>query len=558
MAGGTVSLRESVIRPGRLIGGDSEFTCVVLGGAKGAGGGSPQFIGPLREYLARRGIRVDILSDFSFLNGYYTERFEELARDCVLGVLDLDGAGPEELYQFGFLRGRGKFILALGKNSAGAWEAKGLRSDGGSETHGVPQGEYGAASAYGDKFIMRPLPGPVRTGWEAFSNENTEAEFLRCLGEELPRIIEGYMEDSLVEAVSGESEDAESLREQALRLSGYFSSREGFGLSELDAVNDSLLTWEERSGRGAPSRLRSCLASLYTRLADSAADEEVKRACTERRVSLYGRVLDREKPGALAGVTAKKLADLLALGSSGEDGQGSLERAVRLYRQALGIFSREVYPREFMSVSNNLGAALNSLYSRTGEPGYAREAAQALEVCLPRGAFINSGSDLALVNVNLGSAYANLALHENPGENYLRAAGALEDALGLFGDPGENATIRASLGGIYKILGDMEAEADNPDGAIEFYDRALLHYPDDTARSAHASNGRKLGEAFERLYRKGSDVTDLRKSIAAYTASLSAAADAGDEASGDIAGMLAALYSELAGALEVSGDYEGA
>lgn len=559
MSRGTVSGQESVKRLSRLIGGDSEFTCVVLGGVKGAGG-SREFIGPLREYLALRGIRVDLLSDFSFLNGHYTERFEELARDCVLGVLVLDGAGPEELYQFGFLRGRGKFILALGKDASGAWEAKGLRSDAGAEAHGVPAIAVGTAS-YRDNFIMRPLPGPPRTGWEAVSSESTEADFLSCLGEALPEIMENYIEDSLGGDASEEQDDPGILREQALRLSGYFSSKEGFGLAELEAVFEALGAWEDRTGRGAPSRVRSCLASLYSRLTDTAEDEEVRRVCVSRCVSLYDRILDREKPGTLAGVTAKKLADLLALRSSAEDGQGDLERAVRLYRQALSIFSREVYPREFTAVSNNLGAALNSLYSRTGEPGYLREAVQALEACVSQTVFRNSHSDLALVNVNLGSAYVSLALHEDPRGNYLKAAGSLEESLALFssdGDPEEAASARAALGDIYKTLGDSEAESDNPDGAIEFYDRALIHYPEDIAFGVHASSGRKLGEAFERLYRKGGEVTELRKAIAAYSEALSAAGEAGGEGCGDIASKLTFLYPELADTLERSGDYEGA
>ena len=553
MSWGTVSGQESERKLSRLIVGDSEFTCVVLGGAKDAGG-SREFIGPLREYLARRGIRLDLLSEFSFLNGHYTERFEELARDCVLGVLVLDGAGPEELYQFGFLRGRGKFILALGKGASGAWEAKGLRSDAGAEAHGVQ-------APYGDKFIMRPLPVPARTGWDAVTSESTETDFLRCLGEALPEIIENYIEDSLGGDISEEEEDSDTLREQALRLSGYFSSKESFGLTELEAVYEALGAWEERTGRGAPSRVRSCLASLYSRLADTAADEEVRRACVDRCVPLYDRILDREKPGMLAGLTAKKLADLLVLRSSAEGGQGDIERAVRLYRQALGMFPRDAYPREFTSVSNNLGAALNSLYSRTGEPGYAADAARVLEECISRTVSGSTEPELALVNVNLGSAYMSLALHEDPRGNHLRAAGSLEDALGLLdagGDPGEAASLRVALGDIYKTLGDTEAESDNPDGAIEFYDRALLHYPDETARGVHASSGRKLGEAFERLYRRGGEVTELRKAIAAYSEVMSSAGEAVGENSGDIACRLTPLYSELADTLERSGDYEGA
>lgn len=550
MSGEAVSGVESARMLGRLIAGGSEFSCVVLGGAKGRSGGSTDLIGPLSEYLARRGIRVEILSELSFLDEHYTERFGELARDCVLGVLLLDSAGPDELYQFGFLRGRGKFILALGKDAGGAWEAKGLRT--------APDAQPDSSR---DKYILHPLPAPARTGWDAVSSDDTGTGFLGCLGEALPGIIERYIEDSLGDGSPEERDDCQILRGHSVTLSRYFASREGFGLPELDAIYEALGAWEERTGRCAPARVRSCLASLYSGIADGAADGETARVCIGRCVSIYERILEMEKPGALAGSAAGKLADLLTVSSPAEGGTEYLERAAGLYRQALGIFTREFYPRKFTEVSNNLGAALNALYSRTGDPVYAKEAAQALEVCVSQGGFLNPQSGLALVYVNLGTAYASIALHEEPHSNLFKAAGSFEDALGLFGahgDSGERASVRAALGDIYKALGDAEAESDDPDAAIEFYDRALLHYPEETARGVHASNGRNLGEAFERLYRKGGETENLRKAIAAFSAAISAAGDAGGDGCGDIARTLTSLYSELAETLEMSGDYEGA
>ncbi|MGH7891534.1 MAG: hypothetical protein ACREN0_04615, partial [Thermodesulfobacteriota bacterium] len=100
--------------------------------------------------------------------------------------------------------------------------------------------------------------------------------------------------------------------------------------------------------------------------------------------------------------------------------------------------------------------------------------------------------------------------------------------------------------------------SNNPDKAIEYYDEALLYYPEDTARREHAASGGKLGEAFERLYRESGDEAHLRKAIAAYSEALYAAGAAGDPGSPDIARALRALYTELTDYLERSGDYEGA
>ena len=555
MSGETGSAVKNAGVSSRLIDGGSVFYCVVLSGANG-GSGSPDLISPLGEYLISRGIRVEILSDFPFSDGHCAERFEQLARECLFGVLVPGSAGPDELYQFGFLKGLGKFVLALGHDASAAWEAKGIRYDPDEEPMGAAAGIEGVR--YRDGFILRRLPGPARTGWDAVSSENADTEFLKCLGEALPGIIESYMSEPPGGVSPEERDDLQTLSELTHRLSGYFASREGFGITELEALYGALGAWEENTGLGAPSRVLGCLASLYSGLAECSAPEEALRA--ERCITLYEKILEREKPGALTGASARNLADLLLMRVPAGDAQGVHERAAGLYRQALETFTLEIHPREFTEVSNNLGAALNTLYSVTGDPGYAKEAVRVLEACVSQSEFMNPQSDLAIVNINLGTAYADIALHEDMHANYLKAAGSFEDALGLMsarGDSGESASVRAVLGDIYKALGDGEAESDDPDAAIEFYDRALIHYPEETARRVHASNGRKLGESFERLYRSGGVTEDLRKAIAAFSAAISAAGDAGGDGCADIARTLTSLYSELAETLEGSGDYEG-
>ena len=462
MSGVTVSGSGSVRISARLMSSDSELSCVVLDGAKGSGGIPREILEHLCDYLVRTGIRVDLLSDFTFLNGHYIERFEELAGECVLGVLILDGLGPEELYELGYLRGRGKFILTFGNNNTAAADGTASSRSGaaGEESRGFaayPEKaqDHDDARSHCDKFISRHISdmtvaGP---GEYAGAGERPETKILNDLSRALPGIIERYISDSLGDAGSGA--EAESLRGMALRISGYFASRSGFGLSDLDELYEGLGSWESRTGLRTPSRVLRCLASLYAGLASSGDDEDAGRECGNKRVSIYEKILEREKPGLLACVTAKRLADLLVIRSFAEDGTEDIERASGLYKGILGFFTRDKYPRESAAVHNNLGAALSALCLMTGEPGYARQAVESLAESLSSEILKNSPSDRALSYNNLGSAYASLALHENPRENYLKAAESLGLALGFYkscGLEGDMAETCGALGDVYARL----------------------------------------------------------------------------------------------------------
>ncbi len=550
MSSGTVSGSRGARELSLLIGNDSEFNCVVLHAEKGDGESARRILDALRDYLPQKGIRVSLLSDLNILNGHYMERFEELAGDCVLGVLILDRLGPDELYQFGYLRGRGKFVITFG-------DPEGAKHESG---HGAGEPGRGRAQAHLDKFAQSGVTGSPETdsGAVARSGESPSEQIRNKIDEALPGIIDRYMEDCLRPAGSAGDGD---LRETALRISRHFASRTGFGFPDLDKLYGRLREWEAVSGRTVPSRILSCLASLYAGLIAAGDGAVLSGEYAGRCASIYESILEREKPGALAAVTSKKLADLLVRNSDSRDDTEGLLRAADLYRTALGHFTRDRYPHEFAAVGNNLGVALNALCLMTGETGYARDAAESLRQCLSSGGFAYSPSDRALANSNLGDACVSLAQKSVDPREYERALAAYKEALSSHtgrGGDAETAGLNIRIGNVYKALGDIEAESNNPDRAIEYYDEALLYYPEEIARKEHSANGRKLGEVFERLYREGGDALDLKRAIAAYSASIYAAAAGGEGGCEERALTLAGLYASLARSLEGSGDYEGA
>ena len=530
MSGVIVSGSGRVRVSARLIGNDCEFSCVVLDGAKGSGGIPRAILDQLRDCLLQTGIRLDLLSDFTFLNGHYIERFEELAGECVLGVLILDGLGPEELYELGYLRGRGKFILTFGnKNTADAdgtvtnpSSAAGEKPTGFAAYSGKEQ-DHDDARYYCDKFISRHMSDIADSGpeGEAGPGDRPETRIVNDLNRALPGVIDRYVSDSLGDAGSGA--EAESLRGLALRISGYFASRSGFGMSDLDEIYEGLVSWESRTGRSAPSRILRCLASLYAGLDSPGAGEDAGRECRMKLVSIYEKILEVEKPRLLAGATAKRLADLLVTRPFAEDAAGDIERAAGLYKEILGFFTKDKYPRESASVRNNLGAALSALCLKTGEPAYARQAVESIAESLSSEIFKNSPSDRALSYRNLGSAYASLAVHENPRENYLKAAEALGIALGIYKSCERHDDIAetcGALGDVYTELAGESGETPCYTQAFSAYDEALRIYSADDFPGEYADIMTRLGDARASLALKLGDPHDYEEALKAYGESL--------------------------------------
>ena len=100
----------------------------------------------------------------------------------------------------------------------------------------------------------------------------------------------------------------------------------------------------------------------------------------------------------------------------------------------------------------------------------------------------------------------------------------------------------------------MEAAADNPGTAAEYYDEAFAYFPERLAEAEYADAGRALGSSFRRLYEAGGNPGDCRKAIAAYWEALRYAESSGDARHySETALTLAGLYASLAESEEREG-----
>ncbi|MFI5324366.1 MAG: hypothetical protein ACHQ6U_12760, partial [Thermodesulfobacteriota bacterium] len=462
MLGGTTSGSRRTGKSSGLIGNDSELTCVVLHGARRDTGNIRELLEPLRKYLHEKGIQLNLLSDYSHLNGHYADRFEEFARGCLLGVLILDGMGPDELYQLGFLRGGGKIILTIGARGMSPLDkdTDGVREEGSSVS--AADLEPGRGSDSSRFCCERILNGHLKESIELDSSPDIEEQGIYSenairekLQEALPGIMESYMYDCLRTVENQGAEETESLRIIVLRLCECCTSRNGYDFANLDEMCIALDAWESNAGVLVPSRILSCLASLYSGLLETEDDETLIREYSRKCSGIYERILERKESGLFAGLTGKKLADSLVRYAFFVGEKEKIEEATGIYRKVLGLFTADKYPHEFTAVRNNLGVALDTLSRLTGECEHGEAAVSSLIEALSSGRSVISPPECALVAYNLGTAYSNLARHDDRRETLLNALEAFREALLFYTPenfPEEHARLMTKTGDIYQGL----------------------------------------------------------------------------------------------------------
>jgi len=207
-----------------------------------------------------------------------------------------------------------------------------------------------------------------------------------------------------------------------------------------------------------------------------------------------------------------------------------LEQGIRLYRQALASTHPRSQPQTLAMIQNNLGTAYADL-ARYQEPAhYLHNAIAAYQAALAYRQAETEPLKYAATQNNLGTAYWNLAQYEQPTAHLQQAIAAYSEALrchDLERDPLGYAMIQNNLGTAYWNL----AQHDNPVAflqlAISAYQVALLYRTPEAAPAAHAATLNNLGTAYWHLANHMQDdatarLAHLHQSIATYEQAIAA------------------------------------
>lgn len=238
-----------------------------------------------------------------------------------------------------------------------------------------------------------------------------------------------------------------------------------------------------------------------------------------------------------------------------EGGRNHFLDAVEAYGKALGVYETPGSEEMCSKLREDVCALYPSL-----EGVCEREQGNAASVCGKYLALLGGWSAPGLragVLEKLGDYSTGTVWEVVNKNNYKKAADVYREALGLL-DPEPTSDdlwrLSVKIGKSYKRLAEMEAAADNPVVAAEYYDEAFTYFPEGLAEAEYADAGRALGSSFRRLYEASGNPGDCRKAIAAFWEALKHVDSSGDARRyRETALTLAGLYASLAESEEREG-----
>ena len=197
----------------------------------------------------------------------------------------------------------------------------------------------------------------------------------------------------------------------------------------------------------------------------------------------------------------------------------NLWKAIEAYRLALEFHNPSDAPLAHAVIQHNLGTAYADLARLEDRADNLRRALGAYEQALnyrtpPRGSHAYAATHNAL-----GLAYRDLAGVEDRAANLRRALAAYDEALRYFlpeEAPNEYAATQNNVGNAYRDLAAVEDHAGNLRRAIDAYREALTYRTPRNAPLAYAATQNNLGTAYRDLAGEENALKNLYRAVAAF------------------------------------------
>ncbi|MDD2756321.1 MAG: hypothetical protein PHS80_12450 [Methanothrix sp.] len=228
----------------------------------------------IEKSLENKGFRIVYLKDEARDLHIYSDEFMKVAKDCVLGVVILDGFRPNVLFEFGVLRGLEKPIVLL-KDKEAVINIRTLYGDVSNNDDcrkktGLTTPEFDnlrnpllemrSCSQFSDISIsISEFDKEVIEGGDKHVSKLLSSNIDK-IRTEIEKEGEKILRGKAPASISGRF--VEMYQEHVARLySLAFSS--GLDVKDVDAILSDFMKLEEESGNKMPSRIYSLIASLY-------------------------------------------------------------------------------------------------------------------------------------------------------------------------------------------------------------------------------------------------------------------------------------------------------
>ena len=262
--------------------------------------------------------------------------------------------------------------------------------------------------------------------------------------------------------------------------------------------------------------LQNNLGNVYGVLGERGEEGALQRAVKAYKAALTVRT--KEAAPMKWAMTQNNVGNAYrVLGERGE--KGALERTVKAYEAALTVHTKGASPMVWATIQNNLGAVYKLLGARGTESKLAK-AVTAYEEALTVRTKEAAPMDWAITQNNLGNAYQLLGKRGDDGalDNAVKAYEAALTVCTKEAAPMQWAMTQNNLGNAYLELGKLGDDG-ALDNAVKAYEAALTVRTKEAAPMQWAMTQNNLGNAYQVLSKRGDDGA-WGKAVMAYEAAL--------------------------------------
>jgi hypothetical protein len=251
---------------------EGEILCIIVHPDKKHVEGINHILNPLNELLPEKGFKPIYLSDETKPLQHYGKTFEQLARDCALGIVILDGLRPNVLLEFGILLGKNKPIIPLqDKKACVAIKSfyQQICQGSGLTEHQFSKLKDPSLGFFSHISDLQGLKVEVVDKDASLDDPKYPKNVIdKAIDKLRPRIIKEYNELRLKPVSKISLDYLQRFHAVSLKVSEYYGGIVSFSVKDVENARREIRNLEKGSGTKMPSQVYSTIASLYVSLAE--------------------------------------------------------------------------------------------------------------------------------------------------------------------------------------------------------------------------------------------------------------------------------------------------
>ncbi|KAA0001524.1 MAG: tetratricopeptide repeat protein, partial [Thermoplasmata archaeon] len=312
----------------------------------------------IKQTLIDTGFKIRLLSDESRDVKRYIDEFVKIAKECVYGVVILDGFRPNVLLELGILLGLNKPITLIMSRDAKI-SVKTLYQNF-SEANlterqfkklSNPKIRFGSGTHLSDFSTHLTIFDPS-------ANSNEANHVSKRLKESIDRtrslILNEYEKVNSKSIAETMPDYLQEYQKTLFNILRYYTGSAEFSATDIEKSWNEIKDIEKKSGNKLPSDIRTIVASLYSTLSEKAPWRNVEEIMENfsKALEVYYEALEYEPDRNQKADIQRKIGDIYWKLAQYRDIKENCKKAIKAYEEALNVYTLERFPMDYAMTQN--------------------------------------------------------------------------------------------------------------------------------------------------------------------------------------------------------------